>query len=117
MESRFTQIADSAELEQLIARSHETPVVLFKHSNSCPISASAYKQIKQAGTDVALVVVQTARSLSREIEKRTGVRHESPQAFILRGGQVVWSASHWDITTDALNDALREQSKEADSRQ
>ncbi|HEX8475072.1 MAG TPA: bacillithiol system redox-active protein YtxJ [Pyrinomonadaceae bacterium] len=108
MESRFTPIADTTELEQLFARSHDAPVVLFKHSSTCPISAAAYQQMKRAGADVALVVVQTARGVSREIETRTGIRHESPQAFILRDGEVVWSASHWNITADALNEAIKQ---------
>lgn len=108
MESRFTQVTETAELDELFARSHEAPVLVFKHSNSCPISAYAYKQMKEADIDVALVVVQTARQISREIEQRTGLRHESPQALLLRDGQVAWSASHWDITTEAVSEIMKQ---------
>jgi bacillithiol system protein YtxJ len=52
--------------------------------------------------------VQRAREVSREVEARTGVRHESPQALILRGGEAVWSASHWRVTAEAVESALRE---------
>ena len=109
MESRLIPVEDTKELEQLLERSHEAPVLLFKHSSTCPISAAAYRQIKQVEADVALVVVQKARKVSQEIEKRTGVRHESPQALVVRNGSVVWSASHWDVTADAVNGALRAQ--------
>jgi bacillithiol system protein YtxJ len=33
---------------------------------------------------------------------RLGVRHETPQAILLRDGRPVWNASHFRITADAL---------------
>jgi len=108
METQFTQINDTNTLEQVLARSHNEPVILFKHSTTCPISASAYRQMSQVEGDVSLVVVQRARAVSNEIEARTGVRHESPQAIVLRNGEAVWTASHFDITSDAVEKAVRE---------
>ena len=108
MDTQFTDVADGEALEQLFARSHEEPVVLFKHSNTCPISAMAYQRMKQFRSGVALVVVQRSRELSRQVEARTGVRHESPQVLVLRRGQSVWSASHFDITAEAVEQAVKE---------
>ena len=108
MGDHFTQITDRQALEQLLARSHESPVVVFKHSSTCPISSHAYKQMSQVGRDVSLVVVQRARDLSGEIESVTGVRHESPQVVVLRNGEAVWSASHFDITAGAVEAAVRQ---------
>jgi monothiol bacilliredoxin len=34
------------------------------------------------------------------------VRHESPQALLLAGGEVVWHASHGSIRAEALASAL-----------
>ena len=106
MGEQFVTVSNAGELEQLFARSHREPVLLFKHSTTCPISAAAYQQMLGVEREASLVVVQKARDLSREIETRTGVRHESPQALILRDGAVVWSASHWNITADAVTRAL-----------
>ena len=108
MGDHFTQITDRQALDQLLARSHDAPVVLFKHSSTCPISSFAYRQMSQVERDVSLVVVQRARDLSGEIASRTGIRHESPQAIILRNGQAVWSASHYDITSGAVEEAVRQ---------
>ncbi len=108
MENQFIPVGDNQQLELLIARSHETPVLLFKHSTTCPISAAAYREVQQLATEIALVVVQRAREVSREVETRTGVRHESPQALILKHGEAVWSASHWHITAEAVEQAMRE---------
>jgi bacillithiol system protein YtxJ len=110
--AEFVEVDDTTALDQLFARSTDAPVVLFKHSTTCPISARAHRQMskldRDAVGDVAMVVVQHARAVSDEIARRTGVRHESPQAFILRGGKVVWHASHFDITSDAVERAVGE---------
>src|SRR5205085_10118791 len=107
-DSHFTPVNDTETPDQIIARSHKEPVILFKHSTTCPISASAYRQMSQVEADVSLVVVQRARDVSNEIETRTGIRHESPQAIVLRNGEAVWAASHFDITSDAIERAVRE---------
>jgi bacillithiol system protein YtxJ len=108
METDFNTVRDASALEGLFERSNEAPVLLFKHSNACPISAQAYRQMKQVKADVSLIVVQQAGDLSRAVEERTGLRHETPQALILRGGRVVWNASHFDITAPAVEQALKE---------
>jgi bacillithiol system protein YtxJ len=108
METQFKTVADEETLEELFARSHEGPVVIFKHSNTCPISAMAYSRMKQLDEGVSLIVVQQSRELSRTIESRTGVRHESPQVLVLRRGQPVWTASHFDITAEAVQQAVKE---------
>jgi bacillithiol system protein YtxJ len=108
MKNRFTPVADTKALEDLLARSHNEPVILFKHSSTCPISAAAYAEMSQVSNDISLVVVQGARDISREIEARTGIQHESPQAIILRNGRAVWNASHWSIRANAVEDAVRQ---------
>jgi bacillithiol system protein YtxJ len=108
METNFSPVSDAAALEELFARSHNEPVLLFKHSDACPISARAYRQMEEVKTPVSIVVVQQSRDLSREVAERTGVRHETPQALVLRNGRVVWNASHFDITADVVEQAVRE---------
>lgn len=109
MNNHFTSLTDAEGFDELLARSHDAPVILFKHSTTCPISAAAYKEMAEVQSPVALVVVQRARDVSREVEARTGVRHESPQTIILRDGQAKWSASHWNITAEAVARAFAEQ--------
>lgn len=108
METNFNPVSDAAALEDLFARSHEGPVLLFKHSNSCPISARAYKQMEGVKTPVSILVVQQSRDVSREVEQRTGITHETPQALVLRNGRAVWNASHFDVTAEAVERAVKE---------
>ena len=107
MENHFERVTDIKSLEGLTDRSKERPVVVFKHSLTCPISAAAYEQMEEFAGEVALVEVQRARELSAEIESRLGVTHESPQVIVLRNGQVVWNASHFKITAEAVGEAVR----------
>jgi bacillithiol system protein YtxJ len=108
MMKQFAPITDVKDLEDLLARSHEEPVIVFKHSSTCPISAAAYAEMTRVSNDVSMIVVQRARDLSREIEARTGVQHESPQAIILRNGEAVWNTSHWNIKAGAIEEAFRQ---------
>jgi bacillithiol system protein YtxJ len=110
MDNHFVRITDKKAIDELVAQSKERPVVIFKHSLTCPISAAAYDQMEVFDSSVALVEVQRARELSNEIETRLGLPHESPQVLVLRNGQVVWSASHFKITSDAVAEAVREAS-------
>lgn len=102
------------EFDRALRESEGRPVVILKHSPRCSISAHTLGEFRRwaegTGNEAFYGVVDVlgARALSDEIARRTGVRHESPQAFVLRGGRVVWAGSHWDITDDALDRALDE---------
>ncbi len=108
MENHFVRIKDTESLDELTEASKDRPVVIFKHSLTCPISAAAYDQMARFDGEVALIEVQVARALSTEIEDRLGVAHESPQVIILNKGQVAWNASHFKITAEAVAKAVRE---------
>lgn len=97
----------------LLESSSETPVLVFKHSTSCPISAEAYEQWLSyvrngANPDVeyAFVRVIEARPVSNLIADTLNVRHESPQALFVKGRKAVWHASHWAITESMLRERL-----------
>jgi bacillithiol system protein YtxJ len=72
-------------------------VIIFKHSNACGVSASAYRELEKLDKQVNMVEVQTAREVSRDLADLTGVEHETPQVIVLRDGKAVWNASHFQI--------------------
>jgi bacillithiol system protein YtxJ len=106
-ETNFKPVNDAEELNRLFELSNEKPVVLFKHSTMCNVSADAYQQMQNFDGEVNIVIVQTARPVSNEIEARTGVEHKSPQVIILRDGKAVWHTSHWNITAQAVTEAFK----------
>jgi bacillithiol system protein YtxJ len=109
MNAVINKINTVEELEAVFAKSSEKPVALFKHSMTCPISLDVYQEIRNVEGEVNVVVVQTARSLSNEIAARTGIRHESPQAIVLKDGKAIYHASHYDITPGDVNEKLKIQ--------
>ena len=107
-DNSFIQITDLESLDRFLDQAEGGAAVILKHSNMCGVSHRAYQEMAQFGGRVGLVTVQTAREVSKEIEKRTGVEHESPQILILRQGQVKWAASHRQITVAAVRAAISE---------
>lgn len=107
MNAQFNQIKSVEQLDDVFAQSSEKPVVIFKHSVTCPISAGVYEIVRNVEGEVNLVIVQSSRNVSNEIAARTGIRHESPQAIVLKDGKVIYHASHYDITSSDVNEKLR----------
>ena len=97
MPANFIKLDSLDSLDRLFAQSYERPVVLLKHSVTCGISSGVYREVENVGGDVNVIVIQTHRDISNAIASRTGLRHESPQAIVLRDGQPVYHASHYDI--------------------
>lgn len=96
---------------QLVQASHDKPIFLLKHSTRCPISASRWQAFqefadKEMRADFYRVLVVENRALSQHVAQDTGIRHESPQAFLLHEGQVTWDDSHWSITPESMSVAL-----------
>jgi len=106
------ELRQHRDLEQLLQRSKTDPVLIFKHSTQCSVSDQAYEEftrfLENAG-DLACGVVLVIENpdISNAIAARLGVRHESPQAIVVKDGKPEWNASHWSITSEALGHALR----------
>jgi bacillithiol system protein YtxJ len=117
----IVDIQEDRDLEQLLERSKTDPVLIFKHSTQCGISMQAYEEFADfvesaANVVCAAVHVVENRPLSNAISKRFGVRHESPQALLIKDGNVVWHASHWSITSESLRNALRSYAQSTHQR-
>lgn len=93
--------------------STEKPTLLFKQSTTCPISAEAFAQFNsfvnkdKSGVPAFFVKVRETREVSDKIAEDLGVRHESPQIFIVKNREPVWNASHTKITIDSIKEALQ----------
>jgi bacillithiol system protein YtxJ len=112
--SPLTPLSDIDALDAAIAESRERPVLVFKHSRTCGISCEALDQLHEhleradARTAYKLITVQSHRRVSDEASARFGIRHETPQAILLRDGRPVWNASHFRITATNLDTVVSE---------
>ena len=124
MHPDLTHLQRLEELDVLLEESNDRPLLLFKHSLSCgtsyealdeliehlnrgPAEAGHYRSGNRLPARYAMITVQTHRELSTAVAKRLGVRHETPQALLIREGRVVWSASHFRVTGGALELAIK----------
>ncbi|PRY14775.1 bacillithiol system protein YtxJ [Pontibacter ummariensis] len=97
------------QLDEIIEESKSTPVVIFKHSTSCSISATAKARIERqwdgAGVDHVkpyYLDLLKYRPVSNEVAEVLQVRHESPQLLLLQDGVCTYDTSHMSISVDAL---------------
>ena len=110
MGNSFFKIDNRQTLDELITGSKTKPVVIFKHSTACGISAAAYREMEKLEGEVNLLEVQSARDVSRELADLTGIRHETPQVIVFKDGKAVWNASHFDIKAGAVLKAVESHS-------
>lgn len=80
--------------------------VIFMHDPYCPVSADACEEMEGVPGGSWVVDVSRQHDLKKEVARLTGVRHESPQVFVVRDGEAVWHASHYAITRDAVAAAM-----------
>lgn len=113
MSNTLDELKTVDDLNRLVEASSAEPVLIYKHSLTCGTSAMAFEEIRDLvagapiGARLGVVMVQPARALSNDIAARFGVRHETPQILLVRDGRVVWHASHFRVTADAIRDALQ----------
>ena len=92
------------QLESALARDR---ILLFKHSTRCGLSTRAKRQIHAfmeifPAAPVYEVDVIADRSVSDQIEARFGIRHESPQAILVEGGDPLRNAAHHRVRAEVL---------------
>jgi bacillithiol system protein YtxJ len=107
------EIQQVSEWKAVLEASYNKPQFIFKHSTRCPISFAAYDEYSSyleapsEQTDHHLVKVVESRSVSNEIQSDLNVRHQSPQAILVKNGKAIWNSSHSDITITALEEHLK----------
>ena len=100
------------QLMTVLATTHNKPVLLFKHSTRCSISAMAKSSLERnwsTGADLCdtyLLDLLAHRDVSQKIAETTGIKHESPQAIVLKGDEILYDASHSGIEARHIESIL-----------
>ena len=101
------------QLPELIKESHKTPVVLFKHSVSCGLSAMVKYQLEGEwnfkAKDLSFYYLDLInhRDVSNKIAEEFDIIHQSPQLIILNKGKAVAHTSHYAIGVAWLREQLQ----------
>lgn len=108
----WKELTSEENVADVMQTSNEKTQVIYKHSTRCATSYFALKNVEsisaenQEQADFHMVDVISHRPVSMHIAEKLGIRHESPQLFVVRDGEVVWSGSHNQIQAEALEDLL-----------
>ena len=98
---------DLKQLDELIKRPGNKYQAIFKHSIRCGISSAVLRQFERQDLkddiDFYYLDLLTYRAISDEVATRLGVIHQSPQLIVVKSGDVVAHASHYDIMGIKLN--------------
>lgn len=104
------------QLDEIVEDSKKKPVVLFKHSLTCGISAGAKHGLEskwdfnEDELDFYYLDLLNLRPISNEIANRFGVIHQSPQVIVIANGKAVFDTSHHRISVPALRSAIESAS-------
>ena len=101
----WNSITTEEQIDSLVKESENTPVLIFKHSTRCSISSMVKDRVERSWIFDGKVKpyyldLITYRNISNLIAEKFNVEHQSPQAILLKNGQVQYDASHMAISLD-----------------
>lgn len=114
----WIKLTTTSQLEDIEKESYKHPVVIFKHSTRCSISAAALSRLERSlnvqeigTTPFYYLDLLQYRDLSSAIAEKFGVHHESPQILILKDGKAIYHASHMAIHYQEIVKKLHETAR------
>lgn len=109
----WTNITSVDQLHEVLESAKSKPALLFKHSTRCSISSMALNSFENEwGTenelcDLYFVDLLRHRDVSNAIASETNVVHQSPQAILFDGSDVMYHSSHSSIDARAIEKLLK----------
>lgn len=108
LEDYWNEPEKTSALSAILEASSKRPQLIYKHSyrcSRCVLAKDNIEEIAQEITeqaDLHFIDVIESRPLSNSIAETLEVRHESPQLLIINNEEVVWHASHSQITSESI---------------
>ena len=98
----WMELTEEQQLEQIITQSKEKPIVIFKHSTRCSISAMAKNRLEREtapdGISFYYLDLIRFRAISNKIAEDFKVYHQSPQVLVIKNGDCTYEESHNGIS-------------------
>jgi len=108
----WEHITEEAQIDSIIDQSKIQPVVIFKHSTRCSISAMAKNRLERVAapesTAFYYLDLIRYRSVSNKIAEVFQVHHESPQVLLIKNGECVYDESHGGIDMAEIAEQVQE---------
>ena len=103
---RWIPLTEEAQLDTIITESATQPVVIFKHSTTCSISAMSKGRLEREqapdGVKFYYLDLLRYRPISNKVAETFSVHHESPQVLLIKNGDCVYEESHNGISMNEI---------------
>lgn len=113
MTTPWQPLTQAEQLSEIVRESAGQPVIVFKHSTSCSISAMAKSKIERQWADAGLenaklyyLDLLSYRPVSQQVAQQFRVQHESPQLLLIQDGECTYHASHNGIRLSDVKQAM-----------
>jgi len=108
LKDRSTFLATAEQVDEFLAKN---PAAAIFKAGTCHKTQETFGQLQahlEAREDLPLGIIRVveARPASNRVAERTGIVHESPQIILFKDGQPVFDRDNWDITGEAVAEAL-----------
>ena len=111
----WNHLTETEEINKIKEESYVQAVLLFKHSTRCSISSVALSRFEKAWQNVVesnsikpyMINVIKDRPVSNYIAEVWKIRHESPQALLIKDGECKYHASHFEIDINEVVGSFR----------
>ncbi|MBA6155099.1 bacillithiol system redox-active protein YtxJ [Tenacibaculum sp. S7007] len=100
---KWIPLTSLEQIAQIKSQSKNEPVAIFKHSTRCGISSMVIKRFVSSFDEelkdfkVYYLDLLNYREISNEIGYEFQVLHQSPQLLVIKNGEAIAHASHYDI--------------------
>jgi bacillithiol system protein YtxJ len=100
------------DLLNLAERSKLEPVLIFKHSTRCAISAMAWSRLGREWKDdfetpLYYLDLLRHRDISNRISEFFNIEHQSPQVLLIHQGACVYNESHSNINFREISKVIQ----------
>ena len=109
----WSPLTNQNQIQDIIEESKQKPVVIFKHSTSCSISATAKGRLERQWESAGLENVKpyyldllAYRPVSNQVAEIFEIDHQSPQLLLIKNGECQYDASHLGINLESIKKHL-----------
>jgi bacillithiol system protein YtxJ len=108
----WSLLTSEDQIQAIVEESKQKPVVIFKHSTSCSISATAKGRLERQWAESKMEATPyyldrlAYRPVSNQVARTFDIGHESPQLLLIRDGACVYDASHLGIRLEEVKKHL-----------
>ena len=109
----WLQLDSIDKIVELKKESESAPILIFKHSTRCPISAMALDRLERSWDETEMKGVRpflldliSYRDISNKIAQDFTVMHQSPQVLLINKGNAVYDDSHMGISYKSIKKEL-----------